>query len=352
MSANQQNHTINVKSTENLNFAEQIGVAIPASKIKGTDADTSSFKTTASGSALTQNDAYSSSPILSTVNGSLNLSTTEPTLKNLGTSGTTSNNLANNFQGNLNNFLSPTTSGTGSSTTPTTVDNSATSSTKGNETEKADTMSPLSVPNQYNKVKGMLSIPAPGAHVWVMFENGDPNYPIVMGVIYGQADYQGIHDISSEGSETSDKCATTEETTKSETDTTTPETSATNGTSSNKTASGDSVKAADNWKKNVGTKSGGYCWRNVKKMLLAEGVVNNYMDGIPASNAGSELTKNGFTKINVSSPSQAPAGSVLVYSGGQYGHVEMKTSDGGYVSDFYRGPNSTIGRKLIGVYVK
>lgn len=62
-------------------------------------------------------------------------------------------------------------------------------------TENADPNPPFITPNQYSKAKGMISIPTPGAHVWVMFEGGDPNYPIVLGTIFGKEDYHGIYDM-------------------------------------------------------------------------------------------------------------------------------------------------------------
>lgn len=51
--------------------------------------------------------------------------------------------------------------------------------------------------SQGDKVKGMISIPAVGAHVSVSFEGGDPQYPIVDGIFYNQEDMKGIHDTSS-----------------------------------------------------------------------------------------------------------------------------------------------------------
>lgn len=48
--------------------------------------------------------------------------------------------------------------------------------------------------SQGDKVKGMISIPAVGAHVSVFFEEGDPLYPIVDGIFYNQEDMKGIHD--------------------------------------------------------------------------------------------------------------------------------------------------------------
>lgn len=66
---------------------------------------------------------------------------------------------------------------------------------KRTNTELSDTNPALIPPNLFSKAKGMISILTPGAHVWVMFEGGDPNYPIVVGSIYGQRDIFGIHDM-------------------------------------------------------------------------------------------------------------------------------------------------------------
>lgn len=49
--------------------------------------------------------------------------------------------------------------------------------------------------NYNNDWKGLMCIPGVGAHVWVRFENGDANFPIVMGTYASQANYKGIHKI-------------------------------------------------------------------------------------------------------------------------------------------------------------
>lgn len=92
------------------------------------------------------------------------------------------------------------------------------------------------------------------------------------------------------------------------------------------------------------------CWRYVKRALVAANVVDSYPDGIAAKNAGRELTRHfGFTKLPISDPEDAPVGSILVYGGKGYGHVEFRTEDG-YVSDFKASRPSR--RPLTGVYVK
>lgn len=47
-----------------------------------------------------------------------------------------------------------------------------------------------------NNWKGMISIPGIGAHVWIFFEDGNTQYPIVMGYHANQAAFLGVHGIS------------------------------------------------------------------------------------------------------------------------------------------------------------
>jgi len=51
---------------------------------------------------------------------------------------------------------------------------------------------PMRAPDYNNDFKGMISIPGVGSHVWIYFENGDLNYPIILGSFASQADYKGI----------------------------------------------------------------------------------------------------------------------------------------------------------------
>lgn len=54
------------------------------------------------------------------------------------------------------------------------------------------------VPHSYsNKAKGSFSIPGVGAHVWVFFEQGDPLYPVVDGIIFAGDDFKNIHEQTS-----------------------------------------------------------------------------------------------------------------------------------------------------------
>ena len=58
-----------------------------------------------------------------------------------------------------------------------------------------------------NKAKGSFSIPAVGSHVWVFFEEGDPQYPVIWSAIFGKEDVAGIWDAQDDllSDETSEK---------------------------------------------------------------------------------------------------------------------------------------------------
>lgn len=112
----------------------------------------------------------------------------------------------------------------------------------------------------------------------------------------------------------------------------------------------DLLKASQIAEANARPRSIRSCWRYVKCALVAANVVDSYPEGIAAKNAGQELTRHfGFTKLAISNPEDAPVGSILVYGGKGYGHVEFRTEDG-YVSDFKASHPSR--RPLTGVYVK
>ena len=133
------------------------------------------------------------------------------------------------------------------------------------------------------------------------------------------------------------------------------------------------------------SKSQGYCYRSVKKALLAapkgkKGLISDYPGDRAALMAKTTLKKYGFVnlletepyKTQMKSPSQAPRGAVLVYSSGipcgssilDCGHTEIKTNDAGkpgFVSDYYSNEaiNETAGArrygtnyKLVGVMIK
>lgn len=65
-----------------------------------------------------------------------------------------------------------------------------------NQQSKPDTSGPYRPPDHANNFKGLVSIPAPGAHVHVRFEDGNPNYPIVIDTFADKADYENIFGVS------------------------------------------------------------------------------------------------------------------------------------------------------------
>ena len=108
----------------------------------------------------------------------------------------------------------------------------------------------------------------------------------------------------------------------------------------------------------VNSKPTGYCYRYVKIALYSSGLTSAYMRGRYAKNAGKALEREGFKNIidRVRTVYNAPLGSVLVYSGGRYGHIEVRTGVNEYVSD-YVGTKPIMDqldlkRVLTGVYVK
>jgi len=113
----------------------------------------------------------------------------------------------------------------------------------------------------------------------------------------------------------------------------------------------DLVKAAKIAESSANLRPTRYCWRYVKRALVAAKVVDSYPDGVSAKHAGSVLTHDyGFVKLDgIEKPEDAPVGAVLVYVGAGYGHIEFRTENG-YVSDF-KTPNHSK-RPLTGVYAK
>ena len=54
-------------------------------------------------------------------------------------------------------------------------------------------------PNGYsNEAKGAFCIPSVGAHVWVFFREGNPNFPVYFAASFGQQDWQGIYESQNE----------------------------------------------------------------------------------------------------------------------------------------------------------
>jgi hypothetical protein len=85
----------------------------------------------------------------------------------------------------------------------------------------------------------------------------------------------------------------------------------------------------------------GYCYRYVKKALLTSGLASRYLKGAKAYEADNgPLTKEGFTNILkdktlrplIETVGDLPNGTILVYSGGKAGHIEVKTRFG-FISD-------------------
>ncbi len=120
--------------------------------------------------------------------------------------------------------------------------------------------------------------------------------------------------------------------------------------------------------KNKEPKSTGWCYRYVKKALQASGLASKYLEGASAKNAGGPLKAEGFKNLmdvpkgvnKIKSPYNAPMGAILVYSGGEHGHIEIKTKNG-FISDYEskmartgssQSAISGRNRTLIGVYVK
>lgn len=124
--------------------------------------------------------------------------------------------------------------------------------------------------------------------------------------------------------------------------------------------------------KNVKPQPTGYCYRYVKNALLGGNLSDEYLNGISAATSGPALKSEGYVNLladsewreKIKSPYDAPRGSILVFDGGPYGHIEIKMGDigeGGFISDYYSESARTgrashglsgRGRTLIGVYVK
>jgi hypothetical protein len=91
-----------------------------------------------------------------------------------------------------------------------------------------------------------------------------------------------------------------------------------------------------------------YCYRYVKRALVASDTVKKYPPGVYARNAVRDLKAQGMInmldnpkyKAMIKGPQDVPKGAVIVYWNGtdEAGDVQIKTDDGakgGYVSDFY-----------------
>ena len=69
------------------------------------------------------------------------------------------------------------------------------SDTQANLQGKPDTGGPYRPSDQGNNFKGIVSIPSPGAHVYVRFEQGDANRPIIIGTFAGKNDFEAIYGV-------------------------------------------------------------------------------------------------------------------------------------------------------------
>jgi len=67
------------------------------------------------------------------------------------------------------------------------------SNTEANIQGRPDMNGPYRSSDQNNNYKGIVSMPAPGAHVWVRFEQGDPNRPIIIGTFTSKNDMMNIY---------------------------------------------------------------------------------------------------------------------------------------------------------------
>lgn len=116
------------------------------------------------------------------------------------------------------------------------------------------------------------------------------------------------------------------------------------------------------------------CYKYVKTALLKSGLSTKYLPGAKAVQAKGTLEKEGFVNVlndpkikdSLNSYNDFPTGTILVFSGGKAGHIEVKT-DSGFVSDFVNKRPRTgsmnaschnckykfsgRGRKLVGAYI-
>lgn len=110
------------------------------------------------------------------------------------------------------------------------------------------------------------------------------------------------------------------------------------------------------------SKPTGFCLKYVKNAVVAGGFTSEYPPGQAARDSGKQWKRYGFKnlledpKYKDMTPYDAPKGAILVYSGGNWGHVEVKASENEYISD-YIGEKPiydelNIPRKIIGIYVK
>jgi len=80
---------------------------------------------------------------------------------------------------------------------PSPTEGEGTSETK--MTNKTDPHGPTAVVDMNNMAKGVFSYPAPGALLWVFFQDGDPLFPVYFAANYGAAEWQSAYRYGSPG---------------------------------------------------------------------------------------------------------------------------------------------------------
>jgi len=115
-------------------------------------------------------------------------------------------------------------------------------------------------------------------------------------------------------------------------------------------------------------KSMAYCFRYVKYGMVGKDNYSDVKDDVPgkyAVHAGRSLERRGFTNVldnpafQGMTPQTAPIGAIIVYkrkgaSQGRPGHIEVRTAEKEYTSDFINSRPTTVGgtRIPIGIYMK
>ena len=77
--------------------------------------------------------------------------------------------------------------------------NSSTASVPPKTVNKSDPHGPTAVVDMNNMAKGVFSYPAPGALLWVFFQDGNPLFPVYFAANYGAAEWQSAYRYGSPG---------------------------------------------------------------------------------------------------------------------------------------------------------
>jgi len=107
----------------------------------------------------------------------------------------------------------------------------------------------------------------------------------------------------------------------------------------------------------------GWCARYVRFILTDCGVLPAGSIARRAENGGPALESQGFRRLSTLDPSQAPLGSIIIYSGtcpaipasADPGHIEIKTGPNEYTSDYVSNSarsTQTACRRVTGIYFK